>query len=57
MLKEAPSTVGRTVVHPNFFRLDGPLLFCIIMGLRSASSALIDGGGSISFKPIAERRK
>ena len=25
---------GRTVVHPNFFRLDGLLLFCKIMGLR-----------------------
>ena len=45
---------GRT---SKFFRLDVPLLFCIIMGLRSASSAMIDGGGSISFKPIAERRK
>ena len=32
---------GRTVVHPNFFRLDGLLIFCIIMGLRSASSAII----------------
>ena len=31
---------GRRVVHPNFFRLDGLLLFCIIMGLRSASSAI-----------------
>ena len=45
MLKVAPCTVvrsyGRTVVHPNFFRLDGLLLFCIIMGLRSASSASI----------------
>ena len=28
-----------------FFRLDGLLLFCIIMGLRSASSAII-----VSFK-------
>ena len=25
---------GRTVVQSNFFRLDGLLLFCIIMGLR-----------------------
>ena len=31
---------GRTVEHPNFFLLDGLLLFCIIMGLRSASSAM-----------------
>ena len=29
---------GRTF---EFFRLDGLLLFCIIMGLRSASSAII----------------
>ena len=28
------------VIHPNFFRLDGLLLFCIIMGLRSASSTI-----------------
>ena len=40
MLKVAPCTVSRTVAHPNFFRLDGLLLFCIIMGLRSASSAI-----------------
>ena len=37
---------GRTVVRSygrisNFFLLDGLLLFCIIMGLRSASSAII----------------
>ena len=31
---------GRTVKHPNFFRLDGLLLFCIIMGLRFASFAI-----------------
>ena len=31
---------GRTVVHPIFFRLDGLLLFCIITGLRPASSAI-----------------
>ena len=31
---------GRTVVQPNF-GLDGLLLFCIVMGLRSASSATI----------------
>ena len=36
MLKVAPCTV----VHPNFFRLDGSLLFCIIMGLHSASSTI-----------------
>ena len=32
---------GRTVVHPIFFRLDGLSPFCIIMGLRSASSAIM----------------
>ena len=48
MLKVAPCTVvrsnGRTT---KFFRLDGLLLFCIVMGLRSASSAIRinDGGG------------
>ena len=31
---------GRTAVQPNFFGLDGLLLSCIIMGLRSASSAI-----------------
>ena len=46
MLKVAPCTVGRTVVRSygrisKFFLLDGLLLFCIIMGLRSASSAII----------------
>ena len=49
MLKVAPCTVGRTVVrsygrtvvYPKFFLLDGLLLFCIIMGLLSASSAII----------------
>ena len=42
MLKVAPCAVvpsyGRT---SKFFRLDGLLLFCIIMGLRSASSAIL----------------
>ena len=42
MLKDAPCTVirlyGRT---SKFFWLDGLLQFCIIMGLRSASSAII----------------
>ena len=28
------------VIHPNFFLLDGLLLFCIIMGLCSVSSAI-----------------
>ena len=28
------------VMHPKFFQLDGLLLFCIIMGLRSASSTV-----------------
>ena len=34
---------GRTVVrsYNQIFRLDGLLLFCIVMGLRSASSAII----------------
>ena len=54
MLKVAPCTVGRTVVRSysrsvvqsfgrtsQFFRLDGSLLFFIIMGLRSASSAIM----------------
>ena len=45
MLKVAPCTVGRMVVlsycrTSKFFQLDGLLLFCIIMGLRSASSAI-----------------
>ena len=49
MLRVAPCTViqlyGRTVVQSyshisKFFWLDGLLLFCIIMGLRSASSAI-----------------
>ena len=31
---------GRTVIHPNFSQLDGLLLFSIIMGLCSASSAI-----------------
>ena len=51
MLKVAPCTVarsyGRTVVQSygrttKFFRLDGLLLFCIVMGLRSASSAIME---------------
>ena len=32
---------SHTVIHPFFFWLDGLLLFCIIMGLRSVSSAII----------------
>ena len=41
MLKVAPSTVIRSYGRTSkFFRLDGLLQFCIIMGLRSASSAL-----------------
>ena len=31
---------GCMVVHPKFFQLDGLLLFCIIMGLYPASSAV-----------------
>ena len=39
MLKAAPCTVVRSYGRTSkFFRLDGLLLFCIIMGLRSASS-------------------
>ena len=41
MSKVAPCTVVRLYGHKSkFFRLDGLLLFCIIMGLRSASSAI-----------------
>ena len=41
MLKVAPCTGARMVISPNFFQLDGLLLpFCIIMGLRSSSSAI-----------------
>ena len=43
MLKVAPCMVGHTVVHPNFFWLDGLLLFCIIMGLHSVSFAINRG--------------
>ena len=38
MLKVAPCTVVRSCNQ--IFRLDGLLLLCIIMGLRSASSAM-----------------
>ena len=31
---------GCTVIHPKYFQLDGLLLFCIIMGLCPASSAV-----------------
>ena len=42
MLKVAPCTVVRSYSHTSkFFWLDGLLLFCIIMGLCSASSAII----------------
>ena len=41
MLKVAPCTVVRLYGRKSkFFPLDGLLLFCIIMGLRSASSAI-----------------
>ena len=47
MLKVAPCTVvrsyGRTVVQPNFFGLMGYYYFVIVMGLRSASSAITIG--------------
>ena len=48
-VKVAPCAVVRSYGHTverlngrtsKFFRLDGLLLFCIIMGLRSASSAI-----------------
>ena len=43
MLKVAPCTVARSNgPTTKFFRLDGPLLFCIVMGLRSASSAIME---------------
>ena len=42
MLKVAPCTVLQLYSRTSkFFWLDGLLLFCIIMGLRSASSAII----------------
>ena len=42
MLKVAPCTVLRLYSRTSkFFWLDGLLLFCIIMGLRSVSSAII----------------
>ena len=37
-INKSSTLYGRTT---KFFRLDGLLLFCIIMGLRSASSAII----------------
>ena len=45
MLKVAPCTVGCIFVQSycctsKFFQLDGLLLFCIIMGLHSAGSAI-----------------
>ena len=40
MLKVAPCTVVRRTTK--FFRLDGLLLFYIVMGLSSASSAIIN---------------
>ena len=43
---------GRTVVHPNFFGLMGYYYFCIIMGLRSASSAMI----GLTFRGVLPKR-
>ena len=40
---------GRT---SKFFRLDGLLLFCIIMELRSASSAIIDVIDVIAYREM-----
>ena len=47
---------GRTVVPSygctsKFFRLDGLLLFCIIMGLRSVSSAIISSQRKLKLEP------
>ena len=39
-------------IAPCFFRLDGLLLFCIIMGLRSASSAIIDVIDVIDYREM-----
>ena len=38
---------GRT---SNFFQLDGLLLFCIIMGLHSASSAFNNAGEKLKIR-------
>ena len=37
---ESSTLYGRTVVQPNFFGLMGYYYFGIVMGLRSASSAI-----------------
>ena len=51
---------GRTVVRSygrttKFFRLDGLLLFCIVMGLRSASSSIINTRQSENFTEFPPR--
>ena len=53
MLKVAPCTVVRSYGRTTrFFRLDGLLLFCIIMELRSASSAIIDVIDVIDYREM-----
>ena len=53
MLKVAPCTVVRSYDRTTrFFRLDGLLLFCIIMELRSASSAIIDVIDVIDYREM-----
>ena len=50
MLKVAPCTVVRSNSRTTkFFRLDGLLLFCIVTGLRSASSAM-NPHGQLNFE-------
>ena len=50
MLKVTPCAVIRLYGRATkFFGLDGLLLFCIVMGLRSASSAITNHGNSSSF--------
>ena len=45
---KSSTSYGRTVVLPKFFRLDGLLIFYLIMGLRSASSAIIYDSDPVS---------
>ena len=48
---------GRSYGHKSkFFRLDGLLLFCIIMGLRSASSAFIKDATSFFLDVLCVSR-
>ena len=52
MLKVASCMVGRMVISPNFFGLMG----CIIMGLRSASSAFIKDATSFFLDVLCVSR-